>query len=74
MDCYGYALLAAGQVDLVIEAGLSAYDIQAPIAVIKAAGGLVTDWRGGPAHEGGRALAAANGALHAQALAILAKF
>jgi histidinol phosphatase-like enzyme (inositol monophosphatase family) len=74
MDCYGYALLAAGQVDLVIEAGLSAYDIQAPIAVIEAAGGLVTDWRGGPAHEGGRALAAANVALHAQALAILADY
>jgi myo-inositol-1(or 4)-monophosphatase len=67
-------LLAAGQVDLVIEAGLSAYDIQAPIAVIEAAGGLVTDWRGGPAHEGGRALAAANVALHAQALAILADY
>ena len=31
-DCYAYALLAAGQVDLVIEAGLNAYDIQAPIA------------------------------------------
>jgi histidinol phosphatase-like enzyme (inositol monophosphatase family) len=74
MDCYGYALLAVGQVDLVIEAGLSAYDIQAPIAVIEAAGGFVTDWRGGPAHEGGRALAAANKALHAQALAILAKY
>ncbi|AKS45460.1 myo-inositol-1(or 4)-monophosphatase [Octadecabacter temperatus] len=73
MDCYGYALLAAGQVDLVVEAGLSAYDIQAPIAVIEAAGGIVTDWRGGPAHEGGRALAAANVEIHAQALAILAK-
>lgn len=74
MDCYGYALLAAGQVDLVIEAGLSAYDIQAPIAVIKAAGGIVTDWRGGLAHNGGRALAAANGTLHARALEILAKY
>ncbi|SMX37340.1 inositol monophosphatase family protein [Octadecabacter ascidiaceicola] len=73
MDCYGYALLAAGQVDLVVEAGLSAYDIQAPIAVIEASGGIVTDWRGGPAHEGGRALAAANEELHAQALAILSK-
>ena len=71
MDCYGYALLAAGQVDLVIEAGLSSYDIAAPIAVIEAAGGLVTDWQGGPAHEGGRALAAANPAIHAEALAIL---
>ena len=38
-DCYAYALLAAGQIDLVIEAGLEAYDIQAPIAVIEAAGG-----------------------------------
>ncbi|MFV2035119.1 MAG: inositol monophosphatase family protein, partial [Halocynthiibacter sp.] len=49
MDCYAYALLAAGQIDLVVEAGLNAYDIQAPIAVIKAAGGIVTDWQGGPA-------------------------
>ncbi len=71
MDCYGYALLAAGQVDLVIEAGLNAYDIQAPIAVIKAAGGIVTDWAGGPAHDGGRAIAAANPEIHAEALAIL---
>lgn len=74
MDCYAYALLAAGQVDLVIEAGLQPYDIQAPIAVIQAAGGIVTDWSGGPAHAGGRALAAANAQIHAQALAILRDF
>ncbi len=71
MDCYGYALLAAGQVDLVIEAGLNPYDIQAPIAVITAAGGIVTDWAGGPAHQGGRALAAANPTIHSAALTIL---
>lgn len=70
-DCYGYALLAAGQVDLVVEAGLQAYDVQAPIAVVQAAGGIVTDWRGRPAHEGGRLLAAANAQVHAAALAIL---
>ncbi len=74
MDCYAYALLAAGQADLVIEAGLNAYDIQAPIAVIEAAGGIVTDWQGGPAHNGGRALAAANAALHAAALEILLNY
>jgi histidinol phosphatase-like enzyme (inositol monophosphatase family) len=73
MDCYGYALLAAGQVDLVIEAGLHTYDVQAPIAVIEAAGGVVTDWQGRPAHEGGRILAAANAAVHAEALAILSR-
>lgn len=74
MDCYAYALLAAGQIDLVIEAGLQSYDIQAPIALIQAAGGIVTDWQGGPAHNGGRALAAANAQIHAQALRILRDF
>ena len=70
-DCYAYALIAAGQIDLVIEAGLEAYDVQAPIAVIEAAGGIVTDWQGHPAHDGGRILAAANPAIHAEALALL---
>ena len=73
MDCYAYALLAAGHVDLVVEAGLNSYDIQAPIALIKAAGGVITDWQGGPAHEGGQVLAAANAELHAAALAVLAR-
>ncbi|MFN3955418.1 MAG: inositol monophosphatase family protein [Pararhodobacter sp.] len=73
MDCYAYALIAAGQIDLVIEAGLQSYDVQAPIAVIEAAGGMVTDWSGGPVHEGGQVLAAANAAIHAEALALLAQ-
>ncbi|MEJ6392207.1 histidinol-phosphatase [Gymnodinialimonas sp. 2305UL16-5] len=68
-DCYAYALLAAGQIDLVIEAGLQAYDIAAPVAVIQAAGGVITDWSGGPVHEGGRAIAASSPELHAAALA-----
>ncbi len=71
MDCYGYALVAAGQIDLVIEAGLQPYDVQAPIAVIEAAGGVVTNWQGGPCHNGGQVLAAANRAIHAEALALL---
>lgn len=70
-DCYAYALLAAGQIDLVIEAGLNAYDIAAPIAVIEAAGGIVTDWDGGPVHDGGRVIAAASPALHAEAMALV---
>lgn len=73
MDCYAYALLALGQVDLVVEAGLNPYDIQAPIAVVKAAGGIVTNWRGGPAHMGGRVIAAGSVELHAEALKILAR-
>ncbi len=70
-DCYAYALIAAGQIDLVIEAGLQAYDVQAPIAVIQAAGGIVTDWQGRPVHDGGQVLAAANARIHAAALELL---
>lgn len=72
MDCYAYALLAAGHIDLVVEAGLQPYDIAAPIAVITAAGGLVTDWTGATARHGGRVLAAANPEIHAAALEVLA--
>lgn len=71
MDCYAYALVAAGQIDLVVEAGLHIYDVQAPIAVIEAAGGIVTDWAGCPVHQGGQVLAAANVEIHTAALAIL---
>lgn len=74
MDCYAYALVAAGQIDLVIEAELNAYDIQAPIAVIQAAGGVVTGWSGAPAHDGGQVVAAANPTLHAKALELLGPF
>ncbi len=71
MDCYAYALLAAGQIDLVVEAGLQPYDIQAPIAVVNSAGGLVTDWQGNVAHMGGQVLAAANAGIHAAAMEVL---
>ncbi len=71
-DCYAYALLAAGHVDLVIESGLKPYDIHAPIAVIEAAGGIVTDWHGNPAHGGGSVIAAGDPAIHAAALKVLA--
>lgn len=73
MDCYAYALLAAGHVDLVIEAGLKPYDIAAPLALVEGAGGIVTDWRGGPAREGGQVIAAGDAGLHRAALALLAE-
>ncbi|CAI0437928.1 unnamed protein product [Linum tenue] len=45
-DCYAYALLASGYVDLVIESGLKPYDFLALIPVIEGAGGIITDWEG----------------------------
>jgi len=71
-DCYGYCLLAAGFVDLVVEAGLKPYDIIGLIPIIEAAGGIVTTWDGRPATEGGRILAAGDPRLHAKAMAVLA--
>lgn len=71
VDCYAYALLAMGMVDLVVESGLQAYDVAALIPVITAAGGVVTDWRGGDCRWGGRVVAAGSAALHAEALEIL---
>ncbi|MBE9476098.1 MAG: histidinol-phosphatase [Proteobacteria bacterium] len=70
-DCYAYALLAAGNIDLVIEAGLNAFDIQGPMGVVQNAGGIVTDWQGGPAHQGGQVIAAGDPRTHEQALVLL---
>jgi myo-inositol-1(or 4)-monophosphatase len=72
-DCYGYCLLAAGFVDLVVEAGLKAHDVVALIPIIERAGGRMTTWEGGPATSGGTVIAAGDARLHEQAMAILAK-
>ncbi|MGS2723930.1 histidinol-phosphatase [Porticoccus sp. GXU_MW_L64] len=70
-DCYSYCMLAAGHIDLVVEGGLQPYDINALIPIVEGAGGVVTNWEGKPAIDGGRILAAANPVLHKQALATL---
>lgn len=70
-DCYAFALLAAGHVDLVIECGLKPYDVGGLIPLIEQAGGVITDWQGGPAEMGGDIIAAGSRELHAQALEVL---
>jgi myo-inositol-1(or 4)-monophosphatase len=71
-DCYAYCLLAGGHLDLVVESGLGPWDVQALIPIVEAAGGVVTDWRGGDCSGGGRVLAAGDARLHAAALERLA--
>ncbi|MDA8230771.1 MAG: histidinol-phosphatase [Magnetospirillum sp.] len=73
-DCYAYALLATGFVDLVVEAGLKPYDFAALVPVIEGAGGIATDWRGQKLGLGseGRVCAAGDARVHAQALGVLA--
>ena len=72
-DCYAYGLLASGHVDLVVENSLKLYDFAALVAVIKGAGGLITDWQGKELdiHSDGSVLAAGDPAIHRAAMAIL---
>lgn len=70
-DCYAYCMVAAGHVDLVIEAGLKAHDIAPLIPIIESAGGIVTGWSGGSATQGGRIIAAGDRRVHAEALRLL---
>ena len=70
-DCYAYCLLAMGLIDVVIEASLEAYDVQALIPIVEAAGGAMTDWAGAPCHEGGKVLACGDRSLHPRVVALL---
>jgi histidinol phosphatase-like enzyme (inositol monophosphatase family) len=68
-DAYAYAMVAAGHIDLVLEAGLKCWDIEAAVPVIEGAGGLVTDWRGERlGREGGQVAIAGDRALLEEAL------
>jgi histidinol phosphatase-like enzyme (inositol monophosphatase family) len=71
-DAYAYAMVAAGTVDLVVEAGLKCWDVEAAVPVIEGAGGLVTDWRGAPiGRHGGQMAIAGDRALLDEALVAL---
>jgi histidinol-phosphatase len=70
-DCYAYCMLAAGQIDLVIETDLKPYDVLPLIPIITGAGGVVTTWDNGPPQAGGRIVAAGDKRVHAAALAAL---
>jgi histidinol-phosphatase len=70
-DCYAYCMLAAGQIDLVIETEIKPHDIVPLIPIITGAGGIVTTWENGPAQEGGRCVVAGDARVHEAALKLL---
>jgi histidinol phosphatase-like enzyme (inositol monophosphatase family) len=71
-DAYAYAMVAAGTMDMVIEAGLKAWDIEAALPLIEGAGGLTTNWRGEPVgHDGGQIVIAGDRVCLDQALVSL---
>jgi histidinol phosphatase-like enzyme (inositol monophosphatase family) len=69
-DCYGYLLVAGGWADIMLDPIMNPWDIQALIPVVRGAGGVITDWKGGNPVSA-NSIVAANPALHPQVLAIL---
>lgn len=70
-DCYAYAMVASGHIDLVVESGLKAYDVGGLIPLIEGAGGIMTTWTGGRPEFGGNIVASGSPALHEAALDVL---
>ena len=71
VDCYAFAMLASGSVDVVVDPGLQPYDIVALVPIIEKAGGVITTFEGGPVEKGGDVVAAATPELHAAAMEVL---
>ena len=71
LDGYAYARIALGTIDLVAETGLKPHDWQALVPVVRGAGGVIGNWRGGEDMSGGDVLAAASQALFDEAVAVL---
>jgi myo-inositol-1(or 4)-monophosphatase len=67
-DAYGYARLAAGTIDLVVESGLKPHDYNALVPVVRGAGGTIGNWSGGDDLSAGQVVAAATRELFEQAV------
>jgi len=69
-DFWGYALLAEGAAEAMVEVGLSSWDAAAPTVLIEEAGGRVSDFDGNRAIDAGT-FVATNGLLHDEVLSRL---
>lgn len=72
-DCYNYALVASGHLDLVVEAGLKLHDFAALVPIVEGAGGVMRDWAGRAltGESDGRVIAAGDAAILDEVLARL---
>jgi myo-inositol-1(or 4)-monophosphatase len=70
-DCYAYCMLAAGQIDLIVETEIKPHDIVALIPIVNGAGGIITTWENEPAQAGGRIVVAGDERVHKAALEML---
>jgi myo-inositol-1(or 4)-monophosphatase len=63
LDAYGYAMVASGKMDIIIESGLKPCDVRALIPIVEGAGGRMTNWHGGSCIDGGQAVAVGDASL-----------
>jgi fructose-1,6-bisphosphatase/inositol monophosphatase family enzyme len=72
-DCYTYAMLAGGWVDLVVESALFPFDYLPLVPIVEQAGGVISDWQGKSLglSSGSQVIAAATPQLHEAALKFL---
>jgi myo-inositol-1(or 4)-monophosphatase len=71
LDALGYARVATGDLDVVVESGLKCHDYDALVAVVRGAGGVIGNWRGGSDLGGGDVVAAASQALYEETVTLL---
>jgi myo-inositol-1(or 4)-monophosphatase len=64
-DCYAYLLLATGWADIALDPVMNPWDIAALVPIVRGAGGVITDWRGGAAFPATSTIACATPQLHA---------
>lgn len=69
-DCYGYALVATGRADIMIDPGLKLWDCAPMVPILSEAGGRFTTWDGRATIYADDGLAT-NGVLHEQVLTIV---
>ena len=70
-DCYLFAALALGFVDIIVESTFHRWDVAALIPIVEGAGGVISNWRGGDCSAGGQILATGDARLHAQVVELL---
>jgi myo-inositol-1(or 4)-monophosphatase len=70
-DALSYSHLAEGKIDVVIQAGNKIWDIHPLIPIIKAAGGIVTNWKNESAVKAGNILVTTNKNIHKKMLKLL---
>ena len=71
LDCYAYALMAAGHLDIAMDPALHIYDIAALIPIVTGAGGVVGSWSGNDPATGGNVLCASSQKLLDEAIAVM---